>query len=232
MVPGTDASRSTSTQDDHCDTTNPPSSLPEAGPRTRPGRRASGHRPYRAPRNGPNLGVAVPLSLTTVWWVGLAMVGVLVLFYLIAAYAPWLFYLGGGYTARVSTRIARSFRRGSQGLCDTLTRKRKLRGRRSWRPLLVHSGRLRPGLRDAGNRADSTGRAAIGGALCRRRCRRVSPAAGSSSGRSGRIGRRSPSAPLRPPRWRRPPSARRGAPSTGRGRCARRAPGRCQPLKS
>jgi hypothetical protein len=41
-------------------------------------------------------GVAVLLSLTTVWWIGLAMVGLLVLFYLIAAYAPWLFFFGGG----------------------------------------------------------------------------------------------------------------------------------------
>jgi hypothetical protein len=42
------------------------------------------------------LGVAVVLSLTTVWWIGLAMVALLALFYLIAAYAPWLFSLGGG----------------------------------------------------------------------------------------------------------------------------------------
>jgi hypothetical protein len=40
-------------------------------------------------------GLALVLTLATVWWVGLMLVGLLILFYLIAAYAPWMFFFDG-----------------------------------------------------------------------------------------------------------------------------------------
>jgi hypothetical protein len=41
-------------------------------------------------------GMALAFSLATVWWVGPALVGLLVLLYLIMYYAPWLFFFGDG----------------------------------------------------------------------------------------------------------------------------------------
>ena len=50
----------------------------------------------RAPFAIAYLGLALLLSIMTVWWVGLALIGLLVLLYLILAYAPWMFFFDGG----------------------------------------------------------------------------------------------------------------------------------------
>ena len=50
----------------------------------------------RAPFAIASLGLALLLSIMTVWWGGLALIGLLVLLYLILAYAPWMFFFDGG----------------------------------------------------------------------------------------------------------------------------------------